>query len=275
LKASGSEMRIRGLIRLFVICSVVALFAQERNGSQPPSSLYDLGLSYLKGGNRNDTEAIKYIRSAAEKGFAPAQVALGYFYESSLLVSSDPQQAVSWYKKAADQGSVLSELSLGRMYYTGANITRDLDQAAKWLQRSADKGEPISQFYLGLIKEEKDYSYLAATELYRKAAGQGLGQAQQKLAYMLDQGRGVPRRPVEAYLWYVIASDSHRPVSNEVNRLEGEIGSTLAIETKQKAISLERDTAEQQRSLGCFEWDGREWELPAPPPPTIQQTCRR
>jgi TPR repeat protein len=250
-------------------------WAQEPKNHESPASTYDLGLSYLKGTDRNELEAIKYIRVAADQGYAPAQFAIGYFHETGQLGLSDPHQAITWYKKAANQGDIFAQFSLGRMYFTGSDVGRDLAEAEKWLRKAANAGEPLSQFYLGKIREEKDYSFIDATEWYRKAAEQGLGQAQQKLAFMLDQGRGVPRKPAEAYLWYVIASDFHRPVSIEIGRLQGEIGTSAATEARQKAVSMERDIVARRNGLGCYDWPGREFDLPTSPDPTLQQNCKR
>jgi TPR repeat protein len=166
-------------------------------------------------------------------------------------------------------------MSLGRMYYTGTVVSRDLAEAAKWLQRAADRGEPISQLYLGLIREEKDYSLSDAAAWYRKSAEQGMPQAQQKLAYLLDQGRGVNHDPVEAYTWYVIALDSGKAVANDVSRLENAIGTNAALESKQKAVSMEREINDRRMALGCFEWPNRTLDLPTPPPPKYQQSCKR
>jgi TPR repeat protein len=228
------------------------------------------------GVSRNDDEALKYIRASADRGYAPAQTSMGYFYENGELVLSDPQLGIAWYKKAAAQNDKISLLSLGRMYYTGYKVTRDIDEAAKWLQRSADQGEPISQLYLGLIREEKDYSPGTAASWYRKSAEQGVTQAQQKLANVLDQGRGVPRDAVGSYMWYLIAFESgSAAASPQVNRLESDIGSTAALEAKQKALSLKKDIDSRKYALGCFDWPTRNQEFPAPPPPRYQQNCKR
>jgi TPR repeat protein len=268
-------VRIAGLLILLMV-SVAS--AQEPKANASASVQYELGMSYLmgSGASRSDTEAIKGIRIAADKGYAPAQVAMGYFYENGELVLSDPQQAVSWYKKAATQDDKIGLLSLGKMYYTGAVVSRDLDEAAKWLRRSAEMGEPLSQLYVGLIREEKDYSLSDAAGWYRKSAEQGLAQAQQKLATLLDQGRGVNHDPVEAYIWCLIAFDSgYSQVANQMSKLESDIGSTKAIAAKQKAIAMEQEIADRQNALGCFDWPSRRNEFPGAPPPRYQRNCRR
>jgi hypothetical protein len=273
-------MRIRlYALLILVLVQCGTLSAQElRSSDLTASAQFDLGLSYLMGSgvSRSDDQSIKYIRASADRGFAPAQTAIGNFYETGELVLSDPQQAIAWYKKAAAQNDKISLLSLGRMYYTGYKVTRDLDEAAKWLQRSADQGEPLSQLYMGLIHEEKDYSHGVAASWYRKSAEQGVIQAQQKLAYVLDQGRGVPRDAVGSYMWYVIAFESGSgAVSIQMSKLESEIGSTAALQAKQKALALKKEIDTRKYALGCFDWPSRNQEFPAPPPPKYQQNCKR
>ena len=104
----------------------------------------------------------------------------------------------------------------------------------------------------------------------------GLVQAQQKLAYLLDQGRGVSHDPVEAYIWYAIAFDSGRAsVTNDLSRLESAIGTNAALDAKQKAVSMEREINDRRNALGCFEWPNRSLEFPMPPAPKYQQNCKR
>jgi TPR repeat protein len=272
-------MAVRFLVCILLLTATTSIHAQEPKASASSASgQYELGLSYLigTGSTRSETEAIKFIRASAEKGYAPAQVTMGYFYENGELVLSDPQQAVSWYKKAAAQDDKIGLLSLGRMYYTGTFVSRDLDEAAKWLRRSADLGEPLSQLYVGLIREEKDYSLSDAAGWYRKSAEQGVAQAQQKLATLLDQGRGVNHDPVEAYIWCLIAFDSgYSQVANQLSKLESDIGNTKAIAAKQKAIAMEQEIADRQNALGCFDWPSRRNEFPGAPPPKYQRNCKR
>lgn len=53
---------------------------------------------------RNDQQVLALYKLAADKSFAPAQLALGDIYAKGELVPQDSKQALDWYKKAADNG---------------------------------------------------------------------------------------------------------------------------------------------------------------------------
>ena len=65
-------------------------------------------------------------------------------------MTKDDAEAVRWYRMAAEQGdaqrSVLSRLS----YANGKGVTKDDAEAARWLRMAADKGDPKAQFNLGV-----------------------------------------------------------------------------------------------------------------------------
>ena len=79
------------------------------------------------------------------------------------------------------------------------------------LQKAAEHGEAIASFSLGSIDESgadrvwRDEA--KAATWYRKAAGQGLGTAQHRLALMYRDGRGVSRDTAEAIAWFRKAAD--------------------------------------------------------------------
>jgi TPR repeat protein len=50
------------------------------------------------------TEAIKWLKKAAEQGDAEAQYNLGFCYGNGEGVEKSFTEAVKWYKKAAEQG---------------------------------------------------------------------------------------------------------------------------------------------------------------------------
>src|SRR5438132_5747301 len=83
-----------------------------------------------------------------------------------------------WYRKAARQDDRLADWLLGRLYYSGSGVPRDLSAAEPWLQKSANQGDPFGQYLLGLIRLERN-DYPKAADWFRKAAMQGLPQAQQ------------------------------------------------------------------------------------------------
>lgn len=83
-----------------------------------PKAAFDLGLRYFRGdkGIRRDSyQSLVWMRSAAERGYAPAQLALGRFYLSGLEeMGPDPAEAESWLSLAAEQGNAEARALLGQ-----------------------------------------------------------------------------------------------------------------------------------------------------------------
>ena len=65
-----------------------------------------------QGAAKDDAEAAKWHRRAAEQGHAGAQAALGLIYEKGQGVSQDLVAAMRWYGKAAKQGN---PIAIGRL----------------------------------------------------------------------------------------------------------------------------------------------------------------
>src|ERR1700690_2837454 len=98
-------MRSTVLALILIILNAVAL-AQ----STSPEALYDRGNDAITGvgPSQNDALGIDYFRRSAELGYGPAQIALGYYYETGTMADRDPGRAVDLYRKAAQQGDPLA-----------------------------------------------------------------------------------------------------------------------------------------------------------------------
>jgi hypothetical protein len=70
------------------------------------------------------TQAIFWLRKAAEQGNANAQAALGMMYANGQGVPQDYAQALFWYRKAAEQGESSAQNNLGVMYANGQGVPR-------------------------------------------------------------------------------------------------------------------------------------------------------
>ncbi len=125
--------------------------AQSTKARENAPGLFEKGMGALQGSNaaRSSANAIDYFRRSAELGFAPAQVVLGYFYETGHIVTTDPQAALEWYKKAALQDDPLAQWLVGRVIYAGLVPPRDLNEAQTWLEKSASHGDPFAEYLLG------------------------------------------------------------------------------------------------------------------------------
>jgi TPR repeat protein len=259
------------------LLSILFVTAVSHAQSPNASRLYELGMIAMMGvgPDRNDQAALENIRRSAQLGYPPAEVLLGYLYETGSIVTKEPGQAADWYKKAAMQDDPVAEWLLGRLIFTSA-VPRDLTEAGRWLQKAAAHNDVFGEYLLAKIKMEHQ-DYPKAAEMFRKAAMQGLPQAQQQLGLLLKQGQGTNVDKSEAYTWLLMSYDAGNQsaaVANNLAQLEAELGTNGVQQAKSKARELEPTTNRVVVARGCTGWQGEFDTVPAPPPPDIQNSCR-
>lgn len=250
--------------------------AQSAGPGQNAPDLFEKGMNALQASSstRSVPNAVDYFRRSAELGFVPAQVVLGYFYDTGHGVTADPREALEWYKKAGRQDDPLAQWLVGRMIYAGLVPPRDLNEAQKWLEKSSAHGNPFADYLLGKIAlERSDYSRSASE--FRQAAEQGLPQAQRALAQLLRDGNGVPPDYFEAYVWLLMSYDGGlRDAMTDLQALEAQLSSTQVEQAKSKARELEGTMSRSAVAHGCTGWAGELNVIPSPPPPDLQRFCR-
>ena len=91
------------------------------------SALYNLALTYRNGEGvpKDDKEAFKWYRLAAEQGHASAQNNLALMYTYGLGVPKDFKTAFKWFALSAEQGDVRAQSSLAGMYASGVGVIKD------------------------------------------------------------------------------------------------------------------------------------------------------
>ena len=238
--------------------------------------LFERGLNSLIGfgASHSEREALDYFHRSADLGYAPAQVMMGYFYDTGTVASQDRSQAADWYKKAAQQDDALGAWLLGRLIYSVEGPLRDLNEASRWLERAAAHDNPYGEYLLGQIRLERS-DYVKASELFRKAAMQGLPQAQQQLASLLKQGQGVKQDKFEAYVWLLVSLDAgNQAAAADARQLEGDFATAQIEQAKNNARDLEQTVTRAVVAHGCSGWPGEFNSIPTPPPPDIQSFCR-
>lgn len=103
------------------------------------STLYQLGLGVKK----NGSEAVKWMRMAAEQGYAISQSDLGLRYQFGINVALDKAEAAKWNRKAAEQGVHGAQRFLGLLYKSGEGVEKDEAEAYKWLFLASETGDTI------------------------------------------------------------------------------------------------------------------------------------
>ncbi|HME36604.1 MAG TPA: tetratricopeptide repeat protein [Candidatus Sulfotelmatobacter sp.] len=269
-------MRARTLCVICFLLGCIAADGQTVTTGLDAPQLFEKGMNALMGSSvtRSDLNAIEYFHRSAELGFAPAQVVLGYLFETGRATPRNAREALEWYKKAAQQDDPLAQWLAGRIIYAGSIPGRDLNDAGAFLQSAADHGDAFGEYLLGKIKlERQDYPNAAAW--LSKAAQQGLPQAQEQLAKLLRDGQGVAQDKFEAYVWMLVSNDAgNRSIASDLQALEAELGTNQVEQAKTKAREMERSVTRSVSAHGCTGWPGEFDAIPAPPSPDLQRFCR-
>ena len=134
--------RLFGSKQTKVNCELSAdLRASAENGDA--QSQNDLGKAFFLGTfglTKDEAEAVKWYRKAAEQNHAEAQYNLGWRYADGRGVPKDEAEAVKWFRRAAEQDHADAQAHLGRCYYNGIGVKKDLFEAYKWESLARVKG---------------------------------------------------------------------------------------------------------------------------------------
>jgi Sel1 repeat len=104
-----------------------------------------------KGVARDEAEAVRWCRKAADPGYVIAQYALGISCFYGQGVPQDFAEAARWYRKAAEQGYAVAQYELGFMYHHGQGVPQDDAEAVRWYRKSADQGDENAQIILAVM----------------------------------------------------------------------------------------------------------------------------
>jgi TPR repeat protein len=127
--------------------------------------------------NEADRKVLAEIRTGADKGDAKAQYELGRaFFSGTLGVAKDEAEAVKWFRKAAEQNVADAQFSLGVCYAIGQGVTKDDAEAVKWFRKAAEQNYARAQYNLGVCYDSGEGVAKDEVEAYKwwlLAAGQG------------------------------------------------------------------------------------------------------
>ena len=127
--------------------------------------------------NEADPKVLAEIRAGADKGDAKARYELGRaFFSGTLGVAKDEAEAVKWFRKAAEQNVADAQFSLGVCYAIGQGVTEDDAEAVKWFRKAAEQNYGDAQYNLGVCYDSGEGVAKDEIEAYKwwlLAAGNG------------------------------------------------------------------------------------------------------
>ena len=242
-------------------CSAVSKAAARKEAEEA----YKIAEDYYYGRNgkpKNEAEAVKWYRKAAEQGHADAQFDLGYCYKEGEGVTQDYSEAVKWYRKAAEQGHATAQNNLGYCYEKGHGVPKDYSEAVKWYRKAAEQGNARSQYNLAICYDNGEgvaVNKKEAAKWYCKAAEQGDARSQYNLAICYDKGQGVTQDYSEALKWYRKAAEQGDAAAQRILGVCYEYGQGVPHDYSE-AVKWYRKAAEQghanaQYNLGyCYKY---------------------
>src|SRR5438093_945188 len=86
-----------------------------------------------------DQKPIGEVKAKAEAGDAESEVELGLRYDKGEGVAKDQAEAVKWHRKAAEQNYAEAQNSLGVCYEEGKGVAKDQVEAARWYRKAAEQ----------------------------------------------------------------------------------------------------------------------------------------
>ena len=140
-----------------------------------------------------DPKLLAEIRAKAEKGDTQSQSELGAtFFFGNLGVPRDEVEAVKWYRKAAEQNDAWAQYNLGFCHASGRGVAKDYVEAVKWWRKAAEQNDPWAQNNLGVCYANGDgfgKDYVQTRKWWILAAAQGHAGANKALSVIEPQMR--------------------------------------------------------------------------------------
>jgi TPR repeat protein len=97
--------------------------------------------------NEADRKLVAEIRARAEMGDAKSQERLGVaFFLGKGGLTKDEVEAVKWFRKAAEQNVADAQYNLGVCYANGQGVTEDDAEAVKWFRKAAEQNQADAQY---------------------------------------------------------------------------------------------------------------------------------
>lgn len=148
----------------------------------------------------------------AQKGDIEAIATIGMWYYMGTYTSRNDIEAFKWLKLAADKGYTKVYSLLGIMYYTGRGTIQDYSQALAWGKKAAECGDQQGYYLYGRMKglgQGCDVDYKESIFYLQKAAESGNPDASSAIGSMYFYGKGVIKDYAKAYTWLKAAADKN------------------------------------------------------------------
>jgi hypothetical protein len=114
-----------------------------------------------------ETASFSQLQEMAEKGDPAAENALGLRYfqgDEKNKIPRDEQQAFRWFRSAADHGSLVAQAKLGALYWGGRGVPKDVNQAYFWTVLARARGDKENKDLASILSSGMTRSQAAVIE---------------------------------------------------------------------------------------------------------------
>ena len=145
----------------------------------------------------------KIITNIREEAHPGLQKGIDAYEKNNFVAASNI------FEPLAAKGDAIAQFYLGRMHMQGlGSFKPDYNEALIFTRKAAEQGLAEAEDLLGFlyyygIGVAQDHKQ--AAEWLLKAAEQGMSEAQSNLGLLYEKGEGVPQDWVQAYKWYNLA----------------------------------------------------------------------
>lgn len=132
MPALSGEVRSVDAVPAYVQLPLAELVRKARGNDV--RAQFELGarFNYGRGVPKNASEALRWLRQAAQRGHTEAQRLLALKYYHGYDIPMDHGEALQWVQRLAEAGDVRGQLMLAAMYANGEGTPRQLVRAHAW-----------------------------------------------------------------------------------------------------------------------------------------------
>lgn len=167
-----------------------------------PQALFVLSYYYYYGKfnlQKNEQEALRLLKKAAQYGLEEAQKALADFQAQKV-------QAEQNLIKLANENDSEAQYKVGYLFLKGEHFEKDYEQAYNLLLKAAKQKHPKAVFCLGLIYHKgygREKNIRKAARLYVQSAQLGYRKAQYNTALCCKKGIGCRKNEEKAFEYFL------------------------------------------------------------------------
>lgn len=187
---------------------LIFIEAKAAAASGDPEKLMALANFHLLGigTEKDEAEAARLHRQAAEQGHAPSQYYFGCDLTLGMGVKKDVAAGLEWIRKSAAQENAEAEYHLHVVYRDGDGVGKDQATARSWLLKAAEHGHHGARVDVAeeILIGEDAARYKSVATWVRPGALEGHPKSCHVMSFVYHAGIGVKPDPVESVAWRLV-----------------------------------------------------------------------